>query len=182
MPNHISKELKEKLIKFYENDGDYLKLAQQLDIKEKTARTIIYRKRKKLHQGHIGGYKSKKNVQMGEMLLFFVSENPTVTINEMRQYMLDSNPGLQISRNCITTFLDGKLITYKKTRDVPVQRNSDRVKALRKNYARWYLEDGSLNSELIYVEEVGVNIWTKRKYEHSKAGERCFQVVGGIRG
>ena len=110
--NHISKELKEKLIKCYENDGDYLKLAQQLDIKEKTARTIIWRKRKNLHQGQIDGYKSKKiNLEMGEMLLSFVSENPTATINEMRQYVLDSNPDLQISRNCITTFLDGKLIT-----------------------------------------------------------------------
>ena len=39
-----------------------------------------------------------------------------------------------------------------------------------------------MNSELIYVDGVGVNIWTKRKYGRSKAGERCFQVVGGIRG
>ena len=116
------------------------------------------------------------------MLILFVSDKPTSTISEMMQFLVDAHPGLQISNTCVSDYLDGKLITYKNVRDVPVSRNSEETKEKRKDYARWFIEEGNPNTDLIFVDEVGVNVWTKRQYGRSQTGQRCFQVVGRLRG
>jgi len=157
-------------------------LAKSLNIKENTARKIIYRSKSGQSSQSHGGHKKKKITdEIGEKLLDFVADNKTATIEEMKRYLRVEFPALSLSNTCISDYLDGQLITYKKVRLCPVQRNSDRVKGLRADYARWHIESG-VNSEIIFIDEVGVNVWTKRSYGRSKAGERLYQVVNRIRG
>ena len=73
---------------------------------------------------------------MGDMLISFMSDKPASSISEMKQFLVDAHPGLQISNICVSDYLDGKLITYKKVCDVPVSRNSEETKEKRKDYAR----------------------------------------------
>ena len=179
----INKEFKEKLIACYMKGGDFMNLADSLDIKRKSARSIIYRFSKSLHTGKHGGHKPKTITdEIGEELLDFVAEKPTATIAGIRQFILHRHETMRISNTCISDFLDGKLITHKRVKNVPTERNSIRVKELREKYARWYIETGFVSSELIYIDEVGVNVWTKRNYGRSKKGDRCFQVVNRLRG
>jgi transposase len=178
----VSKEDKLRIIKRFEEDGDYISLAINLDINEKTARTIVRRHDLQLHQGSHGGHKKVLlDGETGETLITFVEENPLVSLNVMRAF-LESVCGLNITTGCISKWLDGQLITVKKTREVIAERNSQRVKDLRSEYAQWMIEDGVPADECVYIDETGYNVWIKRSYGRSSKGKRCFTVCDGQRG
>lgn len=132
----VSKEDKLRLIKRFEEDGDYIGLAANLEVNEKTARTIVRRHRLELHQSSLGGHKKTLlDGETGETLIEFLEENSLATLDVMRVF-LESVCGLSVTTGCISKWLDGKLITLKKTREVIAERNSQRVKDLRCEYAR----------------------------------------------
>lgn len=177
----VSSQDKARLIQRFEADGDYLALATHLGINKKTARSIVRRHRFHLHPRSHGGHKPPLiTADIGDALLGFVEENPLVSLDAMREF-LSSACGLTISSSAISKWLDGKLITLKKVREVPVQRNSTRVKDLRHEYATWMIETGAPDS-CIYLDECGFNVWTKRSYGRATKGARCFTVCDGQRG
>jgi transposase len=173
---------KERLIHCFEQDGDYVALSANLGIKEKTARSIVRRHNLQLHQGPHGGHKAKVITnEIGESLIEFVNENPLITLNVMQAF-LSSLCGVNVSLSCISKWLDGQLITLKKTREVIAERNSLRVKDLRCTYAQWIIEGDVTPEECIYIDESGFNVWIKRNYGRSSSGKRCFTVCNGQRG
>ncbi|KAG7176092.1 putative DDE superfamily endonuclease domain-containing protein 59 [Homarus americanus] len=67
------------------------------------------------------------------------------------------------------------------SRDSPAERNSPAVKEARHAYAMWMLATG-LQQQLVYFDETGFNLWTKRTYGRARCGERVHRAVGGQRG
>ena len=181
MPKSVEKRDKERIIESYQKYEDFIELAHRLEINEKTARTIIRRHCLSLSSGNHGGHKKKKiNADNGDALLEYVGLHPSSTLKDMKDYLIIVCD-LEVSESTIANFLDGKLITMKQIRDVPQERNSERVKEIRQQYARWFTEIGSFHN-VIYIDEFGINLWTKRTYGRALKGSRCYRVVSGDRG
>jgi transposase-like protein len=179
--NRISKADKQRLIACSENGGDFVTLANHLGIKETSARTIIRRHIKNLHQGRHGGHKPRVMTgEVGQSLVEFVEKNPLATLETMRGF-LSSACGVNVSVSTIAGYLDGHLITIKQVRDVLAARNSPPTKERRFHYAKWFIEN-QMRDKCVYIDESGFNIWTRRNYGRSKKGDRCFRVCDGQRG
>lgn len=71
--------------------------------------------------------------------------------------------------------------TLKKVIDQPANRNSQNVKNERQIYCNWFIHDG-VNDNLIFLDEMGCNLWTRRSYGRARRGEPCFRDVGNQRG
>ncbi|KAG7163762.1 putative DDE superfamily endonuclease domain-containing protein 9 [Homarus americanus] len=81
----------------------------------------------------------------------------------------------------LSRYLEGELISLKMSRDSPTERNSPAVKEARHAYATWMLATG-LQQQLVYIDETGFNLWTKRTYGRARRGEHVHRAVGGQRG
>ena len=65
--------------------------------------------------------------------------------------------------------------------DAPLQRNSIVVKNARSNFAQWLMQQG-IQHELIFIDEAGIHVWTKRTRGRARVGERAVRIVGAARG
>jgi hypothetical protein len=152
---------KDRLIKCYERDGDFLTLASNLGIKKSSTWTIIRRYKLDLHQGKHGGNKMPLiNEEIGEALIQFVQNNPLSTVDVMRNYLL-SVCGVNVSKTVISDWLDGQCLTLKLVRDVLEDRNSPQTKETRFAYAKWMLES-ELRENCVFIDESGFNVGGQR--------------------
>ena len=111
-----------------------------------------------------------------------IEGNPLVTLKQLKQDVLSIFTNKPIfSEATLARALDGELISLKLARDCPAERNSERVKLSRKNFAEWMINAG-IATHRVYVDECGYNLWTRRSYGRSVVGERVNRIVGGQRG
>jgi transposase len=172
---------KQRLIQAYHDGKDYVVFGKQLGIKESTSRSLIQRFKENPNPQQRGGHKKKKITDdVKPVLLAFIEENPLVTLDVIKGY-LESVCGVTAATTTISNYLDAQLITVKKLRDVPSERNSVSTKERRFTYAKWMIEN-DVADKCIYVDECGFNLWTKRSYGRAKKGSRCFIMNEGERG
>ena len=172
---------KERIQSSYLSDEDYISKANELGIKESTARSIVRRKNLNLHSGKHGGHKKNIiNEEIGLILLDYVEQNPLASLEMMREYLI-SVSSVSPSTATIMRFLEGKCITLKQVRNVPGNRNSPDVIQKRFEFSKWILEAEAVQ-DCIYIDEFGCNIWTRRSYGRSQMGKRCYRVCHGQRG
>ncbi|XP_042229780.1 uncharacterized protein LOC121871483 [Homarus americanus] len=108
--------------------------------------------------------------------------NPMMTLREIKEEVMDIFPTKpHFSEVTLSRYLEGELISLKMSRDSPAERNSPAVKEARHAYATWMLATG-LQQQLVYIDETGFNLWTKRTYGRARCGERVHRAVGGQRG
>lgn len=182
----ITLEDKKRLVRAFENEEDYGVLADQLGINRGSARSIIYRtiKRNGVIEKQRGGATYRKvDDEMRNEILQLVEENPAITlqrINEALRQRLPNKP--HIGKTTVSNILDGALITMKLLNTSPAERNREDVKRARKDFATWLLQEGQMADNLVYLDESGFNLWTKRTFGRSRAGERAVRKVGGQRG
>lgn len=182
----INNEDRRRLIDAYEDpDGDFKELAEILCINSETARSIIrtYLKTNQRDKKDRGGsHNNKVDAEMREVLQTIVDEEPTLTLNQINEELrrkLPSKPQIEIST--LSKTLRGMLITLKLSQDVVMQRNSQPVLERRAQYAKWLLENG-MQVKLVYLDECGFNLWTKRSFGRSLRGHRVPRVVNNQRG
>ena len=70
----------------------------------------------------------------------------------------------------------------KKLEDAPAERNAERTKELRRDFANWLLNDGIQRNEPVYVDETGINLYCARTRGRAPAGQLAVRVVNGRRG
>lgn len=186
MPARISVEDKERLLNAYQKGDDYQDLARQLGIKRTTAWAIIHRAI--LRHGVValprGGRRHHKihDEDIRNVLVEIVEEHATYTLEQIKmelQQRLPHKPVLSVSS--VARCLTGQLIFLKKAEDSPAERNSLRTKELRCEYAQWFLNEG-VATELVFIDESGINLWVRRTRGRARRGERAVRVVGGQRG
>ncbi len=142
----IRNEDKDRLLKCHHDGNDFIELAIALGVNVKSARSIIRRSQINQNPLRHGGHKPKIiTEEISGVLLNFVELEPTATLAQMVTY-LQHVVGIVVSKTCISDFLDGRLLTYKRVRDVVADRNSVRVKEERFQYATWYLEVAQFNN------------------------------------
>ncbi|GFN81978.1 Tc1 transposase-like protein [Plakobranchus ocellatus] len=111
-----------------------------------------------------------------------VEEHPDFTIRNIKRELrtrLPQSPA--ISQTTISGILDGLLVTTKKLEDASAERNLDRTKQQRHAYATWLMHEVQ-ETESIFMDEAGINIWTKRTRGRAVRGRRAVCVVQGRRG
>ncbi|GFR66537.1 DDE superfamily endonuclease [Elysia marginata] len=71
----------------------------------------------------------------------------------------------------------------KKLEDAPAERNSERTKAQRRDFAMGLLDNAQrYNSFTNYIGEAGINVWTKRTRGRARQGDRAVRIVQERRG
>ena len=181
----ISEADKVRLVRAFNDGGDYLELARALGIKRGTAWAIVNRAMARdgvvtLPRG--GRRRVKVDDDIRRCLAHIVEENPIFTLLQLKaelEAQLPTKP--LISTSTIARCLEGQLIVMKKIEDAPRERNSESTKESRKAYAEWLLNIG-LQQEIIFIDEAGINLWTRRTRGRAPRGQRAVRVVHGRRG
>lgn len=170
----------------FENEEDYMILADQLNIKRGSAKSIIYRALKRdgtIAKTRGGAMYRKVDEEMKAEVVRIVEENPAITLREINEALRTRLPNKnQIGKTTISNILEGQLISVKLLHTSPAERNREDVKVARKEYANWLLLDGQRADHLVFIDESGFNIWTKRTFGRSQKGQRAIRKVGGQRG
>uniref|UniRef100_A0A1I8I4S3 DDE-1 domain-containing protein n=1 Tax=Macrostomum lignano TaxID=282301 RepID=A0A1I8I4S3_9PLAT len=108
------------------------------------------------------------------------TSNADVPPDDQQQAQLRRS--LEVSTKTVRRTLDKQLITLKclgRDADVPVVRNSPENRACRREFALW-LTGVPPERHLIYVDETGFNIWTRRFQGRSRRGQRVRRVLRGV--
>jgi len=116
----------------------------------------------------------------GDQILEFLENHSTCILAEIKELL--SSMEINCSLKTITRFLHGQLITIKKARGCVQERNSERIKDSRYNYAYRYGTEGWKMRQCIYIDEMGFNLWTRRPYGRSKIGCPVNVIVPTNRG
>lgn len=85
----------------------------------------------------------------------------------------------QVNESTISRALDKQLITLKtlgQEADVHAARNSNENIARKQEFAQW-LVDAKHECHMIFVDETGFNMWTRRSQGRSRRGQRVRLVV-----
>jgi len=182
----ISVADKQRLLLSYDNGEDYLQLAQQLNINRATAYSIVRRALNNNRQvaRQRGGHRAQRQ-RLNQVIINaatdIVEHHPEYTLDrinaEIRLRVPQEN---HISRSTLARGLDGALIVLKKLEDAPQERNSERVKESRFQFAQWILQ--LVNAELIFIDEAGINLWCRRTRGRAPVGQRAVRVIQGRRG
>ena len=61
-------------------------------------------------------------------------------------------------------------------------RNRPDVKEERHHYATWFLEVANCSPRLVYIDELGFNVWTQRTRGRARIGQRAIRTVNSQRG
>ena len=182
----ISLDNKQRIIDSFERDEDYLEVARILGVSRAAAYGIVRRFQASGEVARPRGGRREEVVKMDEemarCLVEIVQDFPAYTlvqINTELQHRLPDKP--HVSRTTVANALDGQLIRVKKMEDAPIERNSPRTKVSRRNYANWMMNDG-VNQQLIFVDESGFNLFTRRTRGRAVVGQRAVRQVAGSRG
>ena len=175
---HISEEDKRRLIDAYDEGRSYQEVADVLGIKRGTAYHVIRRFK---NTGVVARMRGGRNHQlvdeeMEDAVVSIVEQHPEFTlaqINHELRLRLPDKP--HVCDNTVSNVLHGRLITTKLLRDVPVQRNSPRVKTARHEMADWLLANAQ--TEKVFIDESGFHLWLKRSYGRSVRGARAFRQI-----
>ena len=110
-----------------------------------------------------------------EAAVSIVEQHPEFTLDQINSELRTVLPThAHIGRSTLSNMLHGDLIVMKKLEDAPAQRNSEDVKDGRKEFAEWILQ--AMNKELVFIDEAGINLWTKRTRGRARVGvsrEQC---------
>ena len=128
----ISDVDRDRLITCFENNRDWITLAQELGVKRQSARNIIctFRRTGRRQQLRKGGNRPQSLDQNKiNRIIGYIEAQPTITLNEIKQRLArefpDWNP---CSTQTISNTIDGQLITLKLLRTIPNEWNIQRVK------------------------------------------------------
>ena len=157
-----------------------------LGVKRTAAWAII---RRVLENGFVvrprGGFRqeaSKVDEEMKNTIVAIVEEHATFTLLQVKnelQVRLPEKPAISIAT--IIKFLDGQLMRMKILEDAPIERNSAATKQARQRYAQWMMEEG-MNRHLVFVDEAGFNLHTRRTRGRAHVGERAVRQIAGCSG
>ena len=91
-------------------------------------------------------------------LLRSVEYSKTVSqINNELRIRLPHKPHVQ--RTTVDSALIGQLMFLKKLEDLPYERNTERTKESRRDFATWLLNDSIQRHELVYIDETRIDLY-----------------------
>ena len=181
----ISLTDRQRIVEAYNAGSDWKTLADHLNIKFKTAESII---RKFISKNEIaprprGGARNMKvSNTMKNELMNIVHDHPEYTLTQMNAELRNRNADApNISDSTVAHVIEGMSITTKKLKDVNQEWDRDRVLTERQQYVEWYHEVGA-NTRLVYIDETGFNVYTRRTRGRAPRGRPAVRRVASQRG
>lgn len=179
----VSARDRERLIEAYEAGRDLSEVSHILGIKSSTVRSIItsyINTGERVARKRGGDHHRKVDQEMRTALQGIIDDDPLLTLRSINVHLRNRLPHKPlISLSCLANTLDKMLVTIKLVRDQPAQRNSAEVLDARFYYATWFLEQ---DSHVIYIDECGYNVWTRRSYGRSPRGTPAVRTIAKQRG
>ena len=183
----VSNTDRQRLVTAYEGGEDFVALADVLGINRDTARSVIrvWREEGRVERLPRGGPRNRRvDEEMVATILEIAREEPFSTltaIKEKLQVRLPHKPRVHIST--IARHLENMLISLKiagKDADVPHRRNTPTTKETRHQYAIW-LTSLPVNHHVVYIDECGINLFTRRSQGRAPVGQPVRQRIVGAR-
>lgn len=187
MPRYqkISSTDKMRIYSAFQKGENYKLLATQLGIKTSAAYAFISRADKRdgvLEKQKGGNRVSKITPEIREKVREIIEENCTLSVKEINLRLKAAFPSVAMCDRSVSRICENMFYTLKKVTVEPIDRNSLANKNKRAEFANWFLQEGILNENTIFVDETGMNIWTKRSNGRSKIGQPATLMVNGQRG
>lgn len=111
----------------------------------------------------------------------WVVEKPTITLQDLTEKMLHVH-GKRVSRQTISRYLHGRLLTMKKIRPVCEMANNAVNKAKRRKFAIEALRHRSEGKTLVWIDETNFNLFCSRSFGRSARGQRAVKTFASSRG
>ena len=105
--------------------------------------------------------------------LEYLEEFPEATLEEIRDVINVQHPERQVCIQTVAKKLEDQVITRKVAQRVPFGRNDHVVLADRVNCVQALQKFEELNFHIVFFDESGYNLWTRRRYGRSKKGTRA---------
>ncbi|KAK0136824.1 hypothetical protein N1851_026996 [Merluccius polli] len=192
-PN-LTNEIRATLVDHVVNHGLTLReagLRVQPNLNRYTVASVIrtFRLENRIEgQERQGGRPPMFTEQQEREIVNMVLANNAITLNQLQANIVNNhaifNDIHQVSTSTLARILKKKHIQMKQLYRVPFERNSERVKQLRHDYAERVLQmDGEeIQHEFIYVDEAGFNLTRTRRRGRNIIGHRAIVNVPGQRG
>ena len=171
---------KKRLCEAHERGEDFLVVAQVLGINRSTAYNIVRRGLAPRERG--GAHNRILDNEIIECGVELLEQNPLMTLKELNVKIHATLNKPPFSDQSLAKWLDGQIITLKLARDVPAQRNSPEVIDERFQYAHWLMSPDVVNETKFFIDEFGVNIFTRRSQGRSARGDRVYRKIAGQKG
>lgn len=183
----ISQTDRERLVRCFDEERDWHALATGLGINRNSARSIILKFRR---TGEVGARqrggrrdgRTRVTADVREAAVEMISVNPQLTLLQLSEDLgrqFDHQPRLSVSS--IARILDGQLYSLKIARPVPFAWNTPENKTKRRTYAEWFTVHAQ-HRHNVYLDEFGINVWTRRTQGRAVRGERAIRHLDGQRG
>ncbi|KAK0140192.1 hypothetical protein N1851_022890 [Merluccius polli] len=189
------KKIRETLVDHVVNHGLTLReagLRVQPNLNRYTVASVIrtFRLENRIEgQERQGGRPPMFTEQQEREIVNMVLANNAITLNQLQANIVNNhaifNDIHQVSTSTLACILKKKHIQMKQLYRVPFERNSERVKQLRHDYAERVLQmDGEeIQHEFIYVDEAGFKLTRTRRRGRNIIGHRAIvNVPGQLRG
>ncbi|KAK0136831.1 hypothetical protein N1851_027004 [Merluccius polli] len=189
-PN-LTNEIRATLVDHVVNHGLTLReagLRVQPNLNRYTVASVIrtFRLENRIEgQERQGGRPPMFTEQQEREIVNMVLANNAITLNQLQANIVNNhaifNDIHQVSTSTLARILKKKHIQMKQLYRVPFERNSERVKQLRHDYAERVLQmDGEeIQHEFIYVDEAGFNLTRTRRRGRNIIGHRAIVNVPG---
>ena len=128
---------------------------------------------------HGGGKLPKLNLQQIEMVVELVEEDNDATLQQLCT-CLEEKTGLKVSIPTMCRVLQKLELTRKKKTLHADEAQTERVQQLRREY--WTTIEEVKLSDLVFIDETGVNLAMTRRYGRAKKGKRAYSKCPYNRG
>ena len=118
--------------------------------------------------------------EIREAIIAYISINGQTTLKSIADH-IHREHGTRLSTSTLSRVLDGQQYTLKLARAVPVSWNTAANKAARREYAEWFTVHG-VAAHCVFIDECGINVWTRRTQGRAVRGHRAIRQVHGQRG
>lgn len=175
--NKISNTLREQVVNCIFNKNESVReVARLLDLKKRTIYGIcrVFTDEKRIIKKIQTGRKSSFNLDQELRICSFWKLNADATLKECQQY-IDSSPtvfdGVKVSLTTIDRILKKHRVTYKQLTRVPHARNTPETIEKRFRYVTDLIDLENEDKYLIYLDEFGVNLHTRRSRGRAQIGK-----------
>lgn len=177
-----------RLIEFVFNLGKTVpEAAKELNIKLRTAYCIlkVFEREKRVETKRTGGRKRVFGKDIEREIVSYIETNADATLKEIMNKFIEekeTNPEVVVpSLSTINRITKRNKLSLKTLSRIPVARNTPKTIEARYNFANqsvWF----DMSTNFIYVDEMGKNLHTRRRFGRSRVGTSATITVPTQRG
>lgn len=180
----ISDEVRSLIIRGMNSGHSSTIIGQQFSVRPNTVRKMYanYRKTNQIKKKS-GGHRPKKlTIEQKEALCNWIDEDCSLTLQKLRTKLLEENPQLQVSISTISRAFREFHYSMKRISFVPERRNTPETIQARFDYAVQYNRIMVEREKIFFIDECGVQVYSRMAYGRSEKNTRATKVKAQIRG